>query len=1672
MIIALGFLLPLVIYLALYFRFPAERLGKISPFAALLCAVFSSLAILFVLSFMPHWKEGTQIAWTGIETTSSTLSIGGSPEEALVGWPNESFAPYIKASTTSDRSVTIEVSGGDAFVLDVIKNSFVNGETVSPGTTKTFGEYSVRVSRSIIPFRRQSVEIMTAQDETLIRFKLPKSARRERVYSLRSIIDRNAGDLRNDAAKLMRLEAWAEDLRLLLARNGDIRILNKDKAQAQCELPCRVSVMWTNQSFPLTIQKNQFKLALNFESPWRLTSPLPPPTSDDKYQMVVTGRALPSDTAFLLPLGRAAENVRGTLLLSSTTPHVFTSSNASPAGDTTAGVTSRAEVAAGPTSFLFATVNNLPSRWKIFLLLLVALIVLAAGLILSFGMMPEGISRWTLYGFIAALWSLLSLRVLLSFRYALDPAYLSESAIRGVSLSLTGIAVVPGLVLLFARLRRDMLARPESLRDRKKAALYALGYLLLLGAAFIIEYYFSTRLWAAFPQSYAPSLGFVYTAIITVIFFYLAGTILFLYGTEPSEERRQVIRSLFLLPVSFVEDFALAGKRWWGSLAAGSVSWAKFMAYSLIAAVLFFCIPFVFRYVPGSKFFQDLLIPALFVWLPALFWLSSKLYFKPGSDRAVSWRALFVYALLMIVLPVFIVPAAIRDAGGIIVTLAIFVTLGLFLLATSPHLRGGVALIPILVALLAVVIIYSSYLTSFPLIPGEARVRLLSFREGGAIQRLLPEADASGSSSDGLTLQKLRNGYQHAWENRAIAHEGGWMGLKFGNSPSRNSQIPQGTLQFDSAYSFFIVSEHGLIGGASLLLIYAVPLALVLLAGRSRFDIGYGVAMVIAGVLLLEALLHAAMNTGLLPFTGRNLPLISANSPTDLLRWMVLFIVGAQALLWRYTGQGDYAEEAISIITPETEGGAQPLSGDGKRVWPRGGLESNLSAQRSGEGERKWRYGVAVAGITLIPALVFLLVLRSGWGIIQDKSLDDPFGWDGLLAVVQTYIIDGKITLQPDQTLTLDESLKSSGGGTYLEREVRRFNALPLGERMDDRRSESFSNKLVNVKTLADYNRLMDETRRQSSIHRESRRSSLFKLLPPKRWVDENYVKKESNYTVTVNSEINTRLSFKTPQQAADVPHISFRGDKNLLIGPAWIRGKWISAFDADPILPWTKQLTDALSTEWKRMGEAEAAKQYNSLTLDRNLQKAVATFVSEKGREVQIKLLSASQKNQNLPVSLPPRVAFSIINLPNGEVLAMGGWPHMTSDRFWRRGGDNQEWLPPSDWLDRYAPRDVQSLYGGDRNFDLMVVGSASKPLWASAVLAVHPELDQQLMTRGGEEEESDVFGIKLSSGWHVTKTGWVDFRTYLSQSDNRYHVRLGFLGLAEKENAVVEGVGTSRSVRESLTGKNPQSWNKYPAFSGINFSFERPETMAQLDRTPLARHLRAMYSIGVARGDFEYRRSFWSGNEYDDARAATSDLSTDKNVKGRLSESFRTISPPATNLALDSIAAPRDYVSLLLGGGTNLWSNVGLAAAFGTCITGQPVNAHITTHQNAPTFLEGRERFPAIAARLRPGLAAVVKEGTARKLLQETNALTYLNGLRDVKIYAKTGTLKAKAGTQETSRLVIALIRWDNERQGSVRKGLVFSIVGEEAELGTSTRWFGEFLIKHRTIIERLLA
>lgn len=240
----------------------------------------------------------------------------------------------------------------------------------------------------------------------------------------------------------------------------------------------------------------------------------------------------------------------------------------------------------------------------------------------------------------------------------------------------------------------------------------------------------------------------------------------------------------------------------------------------------------------------------------------------------------------------------------------------------------------------------------------------------------------------------------------------------------------------------------------------------------------------------------------------------------------------------------------------------------------------------------------------------------------------------------------------------------------------------------------------------------------------------------------------------------------------------------------------------------------------------------------------------------------------------------------------------------------------------------------------------------------------------------------------------------------------------------------------------------------------------MEKLNESALARQLKAFFPIGVTTGELRNTRlSFWTGNEEDDSARPQS-------TNSPAGSPFDRISPQPAGLNLDHVTKPREYVTLLLGGLTNMWSNVDFAGGFGTTVLGRPVVPHIVAGDQPPKSAN-RVEFVSIAERLRPGLKGVVKYGTASKrfAVGKESVLDRWTA-RGYDLYAKTGTLEEDDVTnRKTSRLVLALVRWNKSKPNEIQSGLVFSLVTEHAATGTATSWLKEFIADNDARINAFL-
>jgi hypothetical protein len=209
------------------------------------------------------------------------------------------------------------------------------------------------------------------------------------------------------------------------------------------------------------------------------------------------------------------------------------------------------------------------------------------------------------------------------------------------------------------------------------------------------------------------------------------------------------------------------------------------------------------------------------------------------------------------------------------------------------------------------------------------------------------------------------------------------------------------------------------------------------------------------------------------------------------------------------------------------------------------------------------------------------------------------------------------------------------------------------------------------------------------------------------------------------------------------------------------------------------------------------------------------------------------------------------------------------------------------------------------------------------------------------------------------------------------------------------------------------------------------------------------------------DVRSSFWTGDEQDDDKVAP------------LGAAMEVISPERVNMAFDCIQSPRDFVTLLLGGGANQWSNVDFAGAFGSVVLGHPIVPHIVRLSAPPVSI--RAAFPIASGKVRPGLfeAFASQSGTvSRQMGKEIQPFKqFLSLHREYKVYAKTGTLPSAKDKPRTSRLVLALVKWRDSHETDVESGMVFSLVIDRARVGMAAEWFGQFIGDYQADIERLL-
>jgi hypothetical protein len=201
---------------------------------------------------------------------------------------------------------------------------------------------------------------------------------------------------------------------------------------------------------------------------------------------------------------------------------------------------------------------------------------------------------------------------------------------------------------------------------------------------------------------------------------------------------------------------------------------------------------------------------------------------------------------------------------------------------------------------------------------------LRHFGVGGAITRatvrsmaasdpaLLEEAMAFAGPSEALFA--AAPSIEQVWGGRAYAASG-WTGTGFAGTTPLGRGIPTAVSYAENAFSVYVLSEHGALGGLAVLAVYLALLVVVAVwitgvhGTIQNSPPGLAVlAMTVGGVLwlVLPAAYVAASNLAVVPLTGQNMPFLGLNSWAD-----VVLVTGlATGMLFGLTALDAVEKEA------------------------------------------------------------------------------------------------------------------------------------------------------------------------------------------------------------------------------------------------------------------------------------------------------------------------------------------------------------------------------------------------------------------------------------------------------------------------------------------------------------------------------------------------------------------------------------------------------------------------------------------------------------------------------------------------------------------------------------------------------------------------------------------
>lgn len=476
----------------------------------------------------------------------------------------------------------------------------------------------------------------------------------------------------------------------------------------------------------------------------------------------------------------------------------------------------------------------------------------------------------------------------------------------------------------------------------------------------------------------------------------------------------------------------------------------------------------------------------------------------------------------------------------------------------------------------------------------------------------------------------------------------------------------------------------------------------------------------------------------------------------------------------------------------------------------------------------------------------------------------------------------------------------------------------------------------------------------------------------------------------------------------------SVLGEAPVISAYRAINGRW-QRTPATPDPPFTADVVSALDAAFQRRGDdgrpqlsqREAARRFDlALTLDAKLQAEVQERLERYARGL---------RDRDEP---PFRAAVTVMDATRGDVLALASFP--TED-------DLAGWTGASGARNRLLR---------NHNFSRLPIGSVAKVMLAAAAVDDAPFLlDLEIPSYAGGEMES-LLGLALDpvlkdhSVWGG-EDGWIGFEEFIEKSSNKYAAMLVTLAAGVEEgtgDAPSRGFlppGADPDVPDSLAEGDrfrlaggapytrrpglllPVGPHRDPATGRPSRELAEVGTITTAEHLGFAKRLREVFGVPVSSKnptDEAARFAPGSGDDLVDTSAwqpllahlyGADDIPFD--------HPFYGVSPERANLALNLVDDyRRQYLSIVLGGGSSTWTNPEVARFFAQLITGQRVRPNLVRRirpsgsDGDPEAIKLGGNFPVLdmdaEARRRLGVAltrVAGPGGTARGLRDRLRAL-----------------------------------------------------------------------------------